>query len=88
MWAPLLAVPASLFVKAIFVDVDRSGARVAHSAPLQCPERRCPDTDAQTPTNYSEEPDTEDPAAGVVETTGSAPPVGDGLVSGGRAGHP
>ncbi len=69
----VLAVPASLFVKAIFVDVD--------------PERRwltpllsnAPDIDA---------PDTEEPAVDGVETTGSASPrpsVGAGLsVEGGQ----
>ena len=45
------------------------------------PQTRMP----QTPTNYTEEPDTEEPAAGLVETTGSAPPVGDGpSVEGGQ----
>ena len=41
----VLAVPASLFVKAIFVDVDPE-RRWAHSAALQRPKHRCPGQEA------------------------------------------
>ena len=72
----VLAVPASLFVKAIFVDVDPERRRLT---PLLS---NAPDIDA---------PDTEEPAVEAVEaveTTGSASPrpsVGAGLsVEGGQ----
>ena len=80
----VLAVPASLFVKAIFVDVDperRWLTPLLSNAPNSMPRTRRP----QTPTNYTGEPDAEEPAARVVETTGSAPPVSDGpSVEGGQ----